>query len=238
MRIVICDDDKIILQTLRKYLEEFFYKIGTKDYEIIEFSSGDELLDDPSENDIVFLDIEMPGLDGITVGKEIKRNYPRSIIIIVTSFSEYLDDAMKFSVFRYLSKPIDKNRLFRNMKDAIEIYLHRNLLIGIECNGEYKKIDSDDIVMLETRGRKIILYTVNGEYELAGTIKEWSDKLRTTNFYMCHRSYIVNIARISAIKEDKILLENGKYQAYLAKRKHTDIKRKFMLYLEKNREQF
>ena len=80
------------------------------------------LLADAMDKDIVFLDIEMPGLNGIYVGNELKNKNPNIIIFIVTSYSEYLDDAMRFHVFRYLSKPVDPNRLFRNLKDAIELY--------------------------------------------------------------------------------------------------------------------
>ena len=64
----------------------------------------------------------MPGLNGIYVGKELKEKNKNTIIFIITSYVEYLDDAMRFHVFRYLSKPLDKQRLFQNMKDAIQLY--------------------------------------------------------------------------------------------------------------------
>lgn len=235
MRIAICDDDKIIVELLRKYIIEFFVKMNFRDYNIQEYSSGDALLEDSEESDLVFLDIEMPGLDGICVGQKLKAQNSKSIIIVVTSFSEYLDDAMKISVFRYLSKPIDKQRLFRNLKDAMEAYSRRSISLVIEISGQLMKIDSDDIIMLEVRGRKLVLITINGEYELSGSIKDWSNKLSMPNFYTCHRSYIINISKISSITNDTVYLLGGKYQAYLAKRKHTEMKRKFMLYIENKR---
>lgn len=64
----------------------------------------------------------MPGINGIYVGNEPKRLNEHTIIFVVTSYSEYLDDAMRFHVFRYLSKPLDKHRFFRNMKDDIDLY--------------------------------------------------------------------------------------------------------------------
>lgn len=235
MKIAICDDDKIIVELLNKYIIEFFDKMNSRDYDIHEYSSGDKLLEDSEENDLIFLDIEMPGLDGICVGQKLKAQNSNSIIIVVTSFSEYLDDAMRISVFRYLSKPIDKQRLFRNLKDAMEAYSRRSIPLLIETSKQLKKIDSDDIVMLEARGRKLVLVTVNSEYELSGSIKDWSNKLSIPNFYICHRSYIVNISKISSITNDTVYLLGGKYQAYLAKRKHAEIKRKFMLYIENKR---
>ena len=235
MKIAICDDNEAVLRMMKNYIEEFFRKNGGMAYSVESFSSGDKLLSDQKEYDLVFLDIEMPGRDGISVGRMIKERYPKCIIIVITSFSEYLDDAMKFSVFRYLSKPIDKNRLFRNMKDAVEVYSHRSRPISIEMAGQCYKVESDDIIMLEAQNRKVVMYTSNDSYDLAGTLKEWYDKLQLPSFFMCHRSYVVNIARITSISEDKVVLEHGKYQAYLTKRKHAELKNKFMMYIEKNR---
>lgn len=72
----------------------------------------------------------MPGLDGIYVGNELKKKDKDIIIFIITSYSEYLDEAMRFHVFRYLSKPIDRQRLFRNLKDALDLY-HSTLLAAV-----------------------------------------------------------------------------------------------------------
>ena len=66
---------------------------------------------------------------------------------------------MKFSVFRYFNKPIDKDRLFRNLKDAIEVYTRINLNVMICVDGEYKKINSEDIIMIEVAGRKLKMIT-------------------------------------------------------------------------------
>lgn len=120
MRILICDDDLEIAEQLNDTLNLFFQNNSLKLPEIVIYDNGEDLLADSMDKDIVFLDIEMPGLNGIYVGNELKNKNPNIIIFIVTSYSEYLDDAMRFHVFRYLSKPVDPNRLFRNLKDAIE----------------------------------------------------------------------------------------------------------------------
>ena len=78
--------------------------------ELICFSDGESLLADEGEKDILFLDVEMPRMNGIYVGKELKKKKDKIIIFIVTSYSEYLDETMRFHVFRYLSKPLDKQR--------------------------------------------------------------------------------------------------------------------------------
>lgn len=90
--------------------------------QLVSFTSGEALLSDTGEKDMVFLDIEMPGMNGIYIGNELKKTYKNVIIFVVTSYSEYLDEAMRFHVFRYLSKPLDKQRLFRNLRDALTCF--------------------------------------------------------------------------------------------------------------------
>ena len=85
------------------------------------FTDGESLLADEGDKDFVFLDVEMPGFNGIYIGNELKKKNNKIIIFVVTAFSEYLDDAMRFHVFRYLSKPLDQQRFFRNMDDAIDL---------------------------------------------------------------------------------------------------------------------
>ena len=73
MRILICDDDTLIIEQLKKYIESYFESNHLKCPELVSFTSGEALLTDKGEKDIVFLDIEMPGMNGIYVGNELKK---------------------------------------------------------------------------------------------------------------------------------------------------------------------
>ena len=108
MQLIICDDDNLFIQKLQSYLQLFFRQHHLTLPEIITFTSGEELLSYTGRIDILFLDIEMPGMNGIYVGNILKRRNENIIIFVVTSYSEYLDEAMRFHVFRYLSKPLEK----------------------------------------------------------------------------------------------------------------------------------
>ena len=113
MRITICDDDKLITFQLTEYLNEFFQNSGFGMPEVITYNCAEDLLADPARMDLVFLDIEMPGLNGIYAGNHLYNRNPETHIFVITSHMKYLDDAMRFHVFRYLSKPLDKDRLIR-----------------------------------------------------------------------------------------------------------------------------
>ena len=91
----------------------------------------------------------MPGMNGIYVGNELKKRNDNIIIFIVTSYSEYLDEAMRFHVFRYLSKPLDKQRFFRNMKDAVDLYNTMTIKIPIETKQGVHTLPASSVIAVE-----------------------------------------------------------------------------------------
>ena len=121
MRIIICDDDIIFADKLQKEIGSFFAQRSLALPEFVTYHTGEQLLEDTGSKDLIFLDMELPGIDGILVGRELKAQNPSSIIFVITSFSEYLDDAMRFHVFRYLTKPLEVRRLHRNLLDALDV---------------------------------------------------------------------------------------------------------------------
>lgn len=235
MRIAICDDDYLIIEQLKKYILEYFEQKSLKTPEFSCFSNGESLLTDQGEMDILFLDIEMPGLDGIYVGNELKRRQPNLIIFIVTSYIEYLDEAMRFHVFRYLSKPLDKKRLFRNLKDALKLYNDFNIKIPIETKEGLHTASVSDIIMIEAQNRKVTVHTITKSYDSTHNIQYWADYLPKQQFFQSHRSFIINFDHITDFDHSLIHLYNNQFEAYLTRRKYSAFKENYLLYLEGSR---
>ena len=164
MRIVFCDDDPVILQQLQKYVKEFFLSLGGPLPEFAVYSTGDLLIQHETRADIAFLDVEMPGVSGIHIGAKLKERNPRIKIFIVTAYPDYLDEAMRFQVFRYLSKPIDKTRLFRNLKDAVYAYNIETQEFPISTADGVFIRKSEEILCVETTQRKTIVHTIDEDF--------------------------------------------------------------------------
>lgn len=235
MRILICDDDTELSQQLKEILITFFRKNSLKLPEIIMYNNGEKLLKDPESKDIVFLDIEMPGMNGIYVGNELKQKNKNTIIFVITSYSQYLDEAMRFHVFRYLSKPLEKQRIFRNMKDALALYNSSIIKISIETKDGIFIVLSTDILFIEANNHKTIVHTVTDDYMCIHNINYWLDQLHMPCFFQSHRSFIVNLDHVSSFDHSLIYLCNNQYRAYLTRRKYTQFKDAFLLYLESRR---
>lgn len=232
MRILICDDDNLIIDQLQSYLKKFFEHKHIKCPEIVCYSNGEALLADKEYKDILFLDIEMPGMNGIYIGQELKKQNENIIIFVVTSYSEYLDEAMRFHVFRYLSKPIEKQRLFRNLKDAIDLYNTMTVKIPIETRQGVHIVPASSIISVEAIQRKTIVHTTQRDFESIHNMQYWSILLPKNSFFQTHRSFIINFEHVTDFDHTLIHLANKQFHAYLTKRKYSDFKRAYLLYLE------
>lgn len=234
MHILFCDDDPRMLELLQRYVREFFRELGGKQPEFSAFGSGDELLKKDLDADIAFLDVEMPGLSGIHISARLKRKNPKVKIFIVTAYPNYLDEAMREQVFRFLPKPLEKQRLFRNLKDAVYSYSIETKNIAVETAGKLLLIPADKIVCAESEQRKSVLYTVDQVIKTKEGIDYWEKTLNLPCFYSPYRGYVINMWFVTEIDKDSIRLEyaDKEKKVYLARRRYTDFKKTYLFYLE------
>ena len=235
MRVVFSDDDKIILEKIRNYVVAYFKDRShlTPEYDI--YLSGDALLQSGKLHaDIAFLDVEMPGIGGIHLGEILKKHNPFIKIFILTAYSDYLDEAMRFQVFRYLTKPVDKNRLYRNLHDAVQQYLADTKVFSIETADGLLSRRAEEIICVECINRKTTIYTTREIVEVKESIQTWKERLTLPCFYASHRNYIINFRFVNSIWHDTIILQHEEFQkeAYLSRRKFTEAKDAFLFYQE------
>lgn len=235
MRIAVCDDDTLMLEQILKYVKAYFDKVCVKCPEIACFSDGEALLSDKGEKDILFLDIEMPGINDIYVGNELKRKHKNIIIFVVTSYPEYLDDAMRFQVFRYLSKPLDVQRFFRNMKDAMNLYNAITVKVPVETRQGVHTLLASSIIMVEAFGRKVIVHSTIRDFESVHNMQYFLELLPKNCFFQTHRSFIVNFEHVMDFDHTLVHMAGGLFSAYLTKRKYSAFKEAYLLYLESTR---
>lgn len=233
MRILFCDDDPKIMSEIHKMVLEYFSRQKQPSPECVLCSSGEELLATGEIGEIAFLDVEMNGLSGIHTGERLKKINPRIKIIIVTSYPDYLDEAMKFHVFRYLSKPVDKQRLFRNLKDAIYQINTYSKPIVIETFDDYKTVDAEDIICFESDSRQTIIHTVQGRIIGKSGIEYWTKSIDIPSFFAASRGFIVNMKYVSSFNNEiiKLTYNQSTINAYLSRRKYKSFRDAYMLYM-------
>lgn len=231
MRILVCDDDKAMAIKISTWIKEFFGMKKMDMPEICTYMSGEAALEDGADYDIAFLDVEMEGLSGIHTGSEIMKANPDAMIFIITAYPDYIDEAMRYRAFRFFEKPIEKNRLFRNLKDAINIYTRLETKVLIDNKDEQILIKSSSIIFLETKSRKTYIHTQMGDYISDVKLDVWEEKLNMGCFFRGHKSFLVNMAHVFKYNTSLIEMDDGS-TAYLSRRKYAEFKKAVLLYME------
>ncbi len=237
MRIVICDDNQDMCEELYQCITGYFQKYHYPEPETVIYNNGTDLLNDKKEMGIVFLDIMLPGLNGIQIGKELKKRNSHTIIFIVTAFDEYLDDAMDIQVFRFITKPIDKQRFFKNMHYAVYQYFVRDRRVAVESGAAVYSVRMSDIICIQSNpeGSGVILHTVQGNYKTLQGLSQWEKILDSEIFFRPHRSNIINMEYVFCFDKEEIQLYDGRFTAYMARREFSRFKKKYIFFLESQR---
>lgn len=207
------------------------------DAEVITFEAGDDMIKTQESFEISFLDVEMKEASGIDVAKHMreeqeKRGKDKSIIIFVTGYREYMEDAFDVNAFHYLLKPIDEkkfNTIFnRALKEVSMKTKQEGFSVIIKNNGMQKKVLLSDIYYIESSNKKVVFHTKDGKVDTYGRMEDWESEL-VDSFYRCHRGYLVNLEKITAYSVDTIDLINGD-SIILAQKKYADFIKAYMRY--------
>ncbi len=227
MNIAICDDETEYANDIRVHLNQYSSEHGLT-FDIYDFNSGEEILASNTVFDIAFLDIEMEGINGIEVGRELQKANPDLVLIYVTAYNHYLDDALDLGITRFFDKPIDSQRFYEGMDKAISKIDNTEMRFYLkDSNKGVVTVRSKDIIFVEIIGRKTKIHTKSHEYLSKDGIKVWKARLNKSYFEIPHNSYIINTNFITYYCKDYIMLDY-KYNIPIAFSKRSEFKRKFM----------
>ncbi len=212
INIAICDDDKSIIDTI--YNEIHTIDLGGVKLNVSTFLDGNDLLKackTSGQFNIVFMDIEIGGRNGIEIIEEIRRFDSEVIVIFVTSYPYYVVKALRVGAFQYLTKPIVLSDLKKDFIRAVDVYNSKYSNYRFQSNGNIIIKRIIEIYAIEVKNKKMYVYLSDKIYEedVRSSLKEKEDRFATHHFVKCHKSYMVNMWKISEIKKDDIILKNG-----------------------------
>ena len=231
MNIAVCDDDLKTRGQLSGLIKDHFPEGIVRC-----FSGSEELLNDGKFYDICFLDIEMETVSGIELAKRIRKyqevSPKRSIIIFVTAYSEYVEDAFDVNAFHYLLKPIKESKFREVLRRAINetryVEEQRKKFIIIKDGDKRKKLMLDGIQYIESSDRKVIIHMDEGTAETYAKMYDLEKELGES-FFRCHRGYIVNLEKVTSYSVNSIKVLNGD-TIMIAEKKYTDFVRAYLKY--------
>lgn len=207
---LIVDDNPMSRILLRQLLEQVPYIIIAGEYD----NAVDAITAlNRSATDILFLDIEMPGMSGI----ELLQSLPvRPLTIFTSGNKAYGAEAFELNVVDYLVKPLQLPRTMMAINRAVELMKQKDVFLNeaesehlfIKENKLIRKLPIDHIYILESKGDYVKIYTPEKHYVVHATLKLFEDRLPEAKFMRVHRSFIVALDKIDYIEENILYLNN------------------------------
>lgn len=208
LKIAVCDDScedrEYIVATLGNWSH-------VMDVRITPCSSAENFLfeyDDAHGFDIILLDVEMPGLNGVELAKLLRSRGDTAQIIFITGFPDYIAEGYDVSALHYLMKPVREDKLFEVLDRAAENCRKTERVLMIKTKDGHEKVSVSDIEYIAALGHRTVI-SVAGRTIDSGTGISTLEKQLGDGFVKCHRSYIVGLRYVKAISKSDITLDSG-----------------------------
>lgn len=229
LKIAVCDDIATELREIMSLIEEYPRK-ASYGIKVTAFSNSLELAERLDEFDVFILDYRMPDIDGLELARRIRKEYMTTkTIIFITQFDDIVYDAFEVHAHRYLTKPVEKEKLFSALNDLDrDAYSFRRLLVK-NGNGS-KLIDIDSIYFIKVDRKDVYIHYDNGGKEEVFICKRSLESLEKElvpyHFFRTHRSYLTNLSMIDRLDNEAIYMKNREEGIPIRKKSLSKISRK------------
>lgn len=246
IRVLIADDDS----GMRSVVKKMIGKVEGFTLACEADNGTDALaLTEKEKPQVVFLDVEMPGLTGIECARAIQDMDPSIIIIFATAHDTYMGDAFEVYAFDYLVKPFKVDRVIKTLERARDRLSLRNVAPLPSVVPQNKRaidgrlmlhhregvsfIDLRDILLVQREERATVLYTIGeGRYVSSDSLGDMEQRLNNDAFFRCHKSYIINLNQIKDITPYGrwtyvVRLHGTKHDALITHEKYEELERLF-----------
>lgn len=226
--ITLLDDDTEVLPYLAQKIREEFEKYKTT-VQLTEYSSPMKLLTEleaGKQYDLYFLDIDMPGMDGLNVAGKISARQPGALLVFLSAKEELVFSAFRFHPFFFIRKSHFPGDLRQAVQDLEGIQEPREQCILSDEQGQTFDLPLDKTLYLEASDKYINIVMTDEQKFIRNTLSYAEKALSDFGFVRIHRSYLVNLRMVYAIKYDKVILDNGSALP-LSRGKAAELKRRF-----------
>lgn len=180
--------------------------------------------------DVLFLDIQMPGEDGITFAKKLRQKKNNIPIIFVTGLDGYMSEGYEVEAVHYLLKPVKPEKVWECLNRICQrMELEDEEQLILDTPQGLAKLRRKDIIKIEVYGRKCVCTTDGAEYTVTASFKEMAEKLGGKYFVQCYRGILVNVCHIESIGKEQIEM-TGKIRVPVSRRMYPQVNQAFIRY--------
>ena len=220
IRVAIVEDEAAVREQLAGYVQRCTRQYGTL-FEVTMFTDGLEILEEYRPvYDIIFLDVEMPQLDGMETARRIRAMDSEVQLIFITNMAQYAIKGYAVGALDYVLKPLTYFAFSQRIDRALERLGNREQrYMMINIKGGSRKLDVSRVWFIEVRDHDLIYHTEEGLITTTGTMREAEKALEGCAFFRCNKGYLVNLEHVDAIREDNAVVHGETVQVSRARKK-------------------
>lgn len=209
MKIAICEDDAVQANTAAQYIRSLSQEFPIEN--VVVYSTGQELsqvLELGACFDIYLLDIDLPGMSGLTLGTQIRQKQPYACIAFSTSYPQYVTHAFVLESAQYFLKPMEESVFVPAMRQMLKDYTNAWITLALE-NERAVTLRQEDIIYVEFYHGIMTVWTREQSYKMRVNVKAWKHTWYQRGFLQSHQGYFVNPKHVCAIEADMVLCTDG-----------------------------
>lgn len=207
IKIAVVDDEKKQLSLLKKYIDKISvenkisFSVSLYDNSVVFITNY------KSDFDIIFLDIDMPHMDGFSLAKKIRETDPSVIIIFITNMQQYAIKGYEVEAVGFLVKPVEYFNFSNLMKKVLRIHgMKEEKVLNVNSNGNVMRIPVSSIYYIEVSRHRITFHTEYGDIESWGALNAIEQELPKGCFSRCNVCYLVSLRHVKYIDGDEVMV--------------------------------
>lgn len=222
IRLVVLEDEKTACDALLGYIKRYSEE-SKKNFDVVAYDNALDFIDKYKVSaDVIFMDIQMPYLNGMDAAKKVREMDENVVIVFVTNLARYAIEAYEVNAYDFVLKPV-RYSAFSMKMDRICRYVERNRngtrLLNIITREVKKRVCVSEIKYVEVRNHEVILHCVDEEIKFRGTLSAIADELHEAEFALCNSCYLVNLKYVTEIDGDSVNVGGEKLRISQPKRK-------------------
>lgn len=208
IKIAICDDDPNVRKTVKYYLDQYA-NAHSVSFDVLFCGNGDELLG-IAPCDLILLDIDMPGLNGMLAARKLREREDEAVIIFITNMVQYALEGYEVKAYHFIKKPVQYVQFAHVLQGALQLIDEKaDSFLSVKNGSGIHHIRVQDIVFAETCKGHVLLHTQHKKTEYYDTMFSIEKALEGRHFFRCHTSYLINLACIEQLGATEVLLMGG-----------------------------
>lgn len=210
-KISIIEDDNTALQAILLELDEYMSN-NNLEYKVTSFTNAENFLSTyNSDTDIVFMDIELPGINGMEASKLLRKKDKKVILVFVTNMASFAIDGYQVDALDFIVKPLKKATFIMKMNRIIEkANLKKDDFLSVSYNREIILINISLLMYVEVTDHYIYFHLIDKDYKIRGSLSHFENQLKQKFFLRCNNYTLVNPLYIKSVNQDNVIIEKGR----------------------------